>query len=101
MAEAPVAPVVEDKAPAAVPVDVTPPPRTPRIKSAAKKRATARTTAKVPRTAVKETPAVAADPSPRQRREETLMQCRAHGYDARQCIERACTMTRYGLACKG
>jgi hypothetical protein len=44
---------------------------------------------------------VAATPSPRQRREETLMQCRAHGYDARQCIERACTMTRYGLACKG
>jgi hypothetical protein len=29
------------------------------------------------------------------------MQCRAHGYDERQCIQRACTMTRYGLACKG
>jgi hypothetical protein len=29
------------------------------------------------------------------------MQCRAHGYDARQCIERGCTMTRYGFACKG
>jgi hypothetical protein len=58
-------------------------------------------TAKARRTAAKETPPVAADPSPRQRREETLMQCRAHGYDARRCIERACTMTRYGLACKG
>ena len=44
---------------------------------------------------------MAADPSPRQRREETLMQCRAHGYDARQCIERGCTMTRYGFACRG
>ena len=91
----PVAPAVEDRAP--VPVDVTPPRRTARAKTAAKKR----TTEKARRATVPEAPPVAANPSPRQRREETLMQCRAHGYDARQCIERACTMTRYGLACKG
>jgi hypothetical protein len=46
-------------------------------------------------------PRAAAEPSPRQRREETLMQCRAHGYDERQCFEHACTMTRYGLVCRG
>jgi hypothetical protein len=40
-------------------------------------------------------------PSPRERREETLMQCRAHGYDERQCFQHACTMTRYGFVCKG
>jgi hypothetical protein len=40
-------------------------------------------------------------PSARQRHEETLMQCRAHGYDERQCLERGCEMTRYGFACKG
>ncbi|MFJ1467104.1 hypothetical protein [Massilia orientalis] len=93
----PVAPVIEDKAPAAAPVDVTPPRRAARHKTTVKKQGTA----KARRTATKEAPPVAADPSPRQRREETLMQCRAHGYDARRCIERACTMTRYGLACKG
>jgi hypothetical protein len=87
--------VVDDKPPA--PVDVSPPRRTPRARTAAKKRSTA----KVRRAAVPEAPPPAANPSPRDRREETLMQCRAHGYDARQCIERACTMTRYGLACKG
>jgi hypothetical protein len=37
----------------------------------------------------------------RQRREETLMQCRAHGYDERQCFQRGCEMTKYGFACKG
>jgi hypothetical protein len=96
----PVAPVAEDKTPAPVavaPVDVTPPRRPLRTTSAARKRAAA----KARRAAVEDAPPVAANPSPRQRREETLMQCRAHGYDARQCIERACTMTRYGLACKG
>jgi hypothetical protein len=93
----PVAPVIEDNARAVTPVDLTPP-RTLRDKPAARKR----TTAKARRTPAKEGALpVAADPSPRKRREETLMQCRAHGYDARQCIERACTMTRYGLACKG
>lgn len=44
---------------------------------------------------------VPAEPSPRQRREETLMQCRAHGYDQRQCDRRGCTMTPYGFACRG
>jgi len=39
--------------------------------------------------------------SARQRREETLMQCRAHGYDQRQCDRRECEMTRFGFACKG
>jgi hypothetical protein len=41
------------------------------------------------------------EPTARQRREETLMQCRAHGYGERQCVERGCEMTRYGFACKG
>ena len=91
------APAVADKAPAAAPVDVTPSRRPPRTERAAKKR----TAAKTRRAAAADTAPVPATPSPRERREETLMQCRAHGYDARQCIERACTMTRYGLACKG
>lgn len=39
--------------------------------------------------------------SARQRREETLMQCRAHGYDQRQCDRKNCEMTRFGFACKG
>jgi hypothetical protein len=104
----PVAPVVEDKAPepaepvAAAPVDVTPPRRAARTRTMEKKPAENKpTTVKTRRTTAQDAPPVAATPSPRQRREETLMQCRAHGYDARQCIERACTMTRYGLACKG
>jgi len=41
------------------------------------------------------------EPSARQRKEENLMQCRAHGYDDRQCVQRGCEMTRYGFACKG
>jgi hypothetical protein len=41
------------------------------------------------------------EPSARQRREETQMQCRAHGYDERQCLQRGCEMTRFGFACKG
>jgi hypothetical protein len=41
------------------------------------------------------------EPSARQRREETLMQCRARGYDDQQCLERGCEMTRFGFACKG
>ncbi|WP_156328213.1 hypothetical protein [Massilia sp. WF1] len=51
----------------------------------------------------KRTQAAATDsaPSARQRREETLMQCRAHGYDERECLARGCEMTRYGFACKG
>jgi len=37
----------------------------------------------------------------RLRREETLLQCRALGYDEGQCIRRGCQMTRFGLACRG
>jgi hypothetical protein len=37
----------------------------------------------------------------RQRREETLMQCRAHGVNDRQCLQRGCEMTKFGFACKG
>jgi hypothetical protein len=40
-------------------------------------------------------------PTPAQRREETLMQCRVLGYDARECTRRGCMMTRFGLACPG
>jgi len=39
--------------------------------------------------------------SDRRRREETLLQCRALGYDEGQCIRRECEMTRFGLACRG
>jgi hypothetical protein len=80
-----------------VPVDVNPPRRASHQASPARKRAAAKARHARPQ----EAPPVAATPSPRERREETLMQCRAHGYDERQCIQRACTMTRYGLACKG
>jgi hypothetical protein len=94
----PAPPVVEDKAPvAAEPANVTPPRRTPRNRPTERKRITA----KARRAPTQDAAPVAAEPSPQRRREETLMQCRAHGYDARQCIERACTMTRFGLACKG
>lgn len=32
---------------------------------------------------------------------ETLRQCRAAGYHAKQCLERSCVATPYGIACKG
>lgn len=32
---------------------------------------------------------------------ETLKACRAHGYHAAQCIKRACSVTKYGFACRG
>lgn len=41
------------------------------------------------------------EPTPDQRRWETLMQCRALGYDERECRRRGCMMTRFGLACPG
>lgn len=63
---------------------------TPQVQQASPKRSAARTNS----------PGASAS-STRLRREETLMQCRAHGYDARQCAARACTMTRYGFACRG
>ncbi|MGX4640408.1 hypothetical protein [Massilia sp. SYSU DXS3249] len=31
----------------------------------------------------------------------TLKACRAYGYDAAQCVKRACSITRYGFACRG
>lgn len=46
-------------------------------------------------------PAAERGMSARQRREETLMQYRALGYDERQCVRRGCAMTRFGLACRG
>jgi hypothetical protein len=84
-----------------VPVDVNTPRRTSPHASLARKRAAAQARHAQAQSQAQERPSTAAMTSPRQRREETLMQCRAHGYDERQCIERACTMTRYGLACKG
>jgi len=71
------------------PADIAPPPK--RQRSHARKRVKAEASAM----------AGGAEPSARQRREETLMQCRAHGYDERQCLRRGCEMTRYGFACKG
>jgi hypothetical protein len=31
----------------------------------------------------------------------TLKACRERGYDAAQCVKRACSMTRYGFVCRG
>lgn len=95
-------PPAADATPAAdartvVPVDVDPPRRAARHATPARKHAAAKSR----RAQARDEPPASATPSPRQRREETLMQCRAHGYDERQCIQRGCTMTRYGLACKG
>jgi hypothetical protein len=53
------------------------------------------------RTVASSEPKPPAEPTDRRRREETLLQCRAHGYNERQCIQRSCVMTRFGLACKG
>lgn len=71
------------------PADIAPPPK--RQRSHVRKRVKAEASAR----------ATKAEPTARQRREETLMQCRAHGYDERQCLQRGCEMTRYGFACKG
>jgi hypothetical protein len=73
----------------AEPDTAAPPPK--RQRSQARKRPKAEASAAIPDSG----------PSARQRREETLMQCRAHGYDDRQCVQRGCEMTRYGFACKG
>jgi hypothetical protein len=78
-------------------VDLDPPKRAARHAAAARKKAAA----KAKRAPVQEARPAPAEPSPRERREETLMQCRAHGYDERQCIRRGCAMTRYGFACRG
>jgi hypothetical protein len=60
-----------------------------------------RAAARQRRTVASSQPKAPAEPTGRQRREETLLQCRAHGYNERQCIQRGCVMTRFGLACKG
>lgn len=78
-------------------VDLDPPKRAARHAAAARKKAAA----KAKRPPAQEVRPAPAEPSPRERREETLMQCRAHGYDERQCIRRGCAMTRYGFACRG
>lgn len=31
----------------------------------------------------------------------TLKACREHGYDAAQCVKRACSVTKYGFFCRG
>jgi hypothetical protein len=81
-------------------VDLDPPKRAARHAAAAAARK--RAAAKARREATQEdVRPVKTEPSPRERREETLMQCRAHGYDERQCIRRGCSMTRYGFACRG
>jgi hypothetical protein len=80
-------------------VDLDPPKRAARHAAAAAARKKAAAKAKHP--PVQEVRPAPAEPSPRERREETLMQCRAHGYDERQCIRRGCAMTRYGFACRG
>jgi len=79
-------------------VDIDPPPR-PRAHPRPKPHV-----ARAPIPAHKPAPApvrAAAGPSPRQQREETLLQCRAWGYNERQCVARGCQMTRFGLACRG
>ena len=52
---------------------------------------------RLPKTA----PAPAATPARADSMAETLRLCRAAGYHTTQCIERGCTATRYGLACRG
>jgi len=54
-----------------------------------------------PRVSSADAPAADGEPTPSQRREETLMQCRVLGYDERECTRRACAMTRFGLVCPG
>jgi hypothetical protein len=78
-------------------VDLDPPKRAVRHAAPVRKRAAAKAR-RAPTPEVRPAPA---EPTPRERREETLMQCRAHGYDERQCIRRGCAMTRYGFACRG
>jgi hypothetical protein len=88
---------VTDRTVKSVALDAEPAPAPRRARSQA--RSQARKQGKPQQEARARTPD--AEPSARQRREETLLQCRAHGYDERQCIQRGCEMTRYGFACKG
>jgi hypothetical protein len=105
----PAAPAVQPAAPVPAPevapaasrsvatVDLDPSRRAARHAAPVRKRAAA----KARRAPTPEARPAPAEPTPRERREETLMQCRAHGYDERQCIRRGCAMTRYGFACRG
>ena len=34
-------------------------------------------------------------------RAATLSACRVHGYNAAECVERACSVSRYGFSCRG
>jgi hypothetical protein len=69
--------------------------------SAKRKHAATRKQTKTVASAAGQEGARTGERSYRQRYEETLMQCRAHGYDERQCLQRGCEMTRFGFACKG
>jgi hypothetical protein len=80
--------------------EIEPPKRAPRQAATARKRPASKTP-DAQTHATPSAPRAAAEPSARQRREETLLQCRAHGYDERQCFRHACTMTRYGFVCRG
>lgn len=55
------------------------------------------------RTAAKAPPRRAPPPAPTRESQmaETLRQCRAAGYHAKQCVKRGCVATPYGIACKG
>lgn len=92
--------------PASAQDTTTPPPETATADSAEEQAAPrvrrhARHTRKREAPVIATAPRAPAEPSPGQRREETLMQCRAHGYDERQCFARGCEMTRFGFACRG
>jgi hypothetical protein len=98
--QAPVPAVAPASSRSVATVDLDPPKRAARhvVAAAARKRAAAKARREATQEDVRP---VKTEPSPRERREETLMQCRAHGYDERQCIRRGCSMTRYGFACRG
>jgi hypothetical protein len=85
------APIGADRTVVAVALDAAPAPQPKRSRSHAGKQRRADTSVDAREN----------ERSHRQRSEETLMQCRAHGYDERQCLQRGCEMTRYGFACKG
>ncbi len=84
-------PVFADRSVVPVATDVDPPAKPKHKRNRTVRRAQADTSAEAGEN----------ERSYRQRYEETLMQCRAHGYDDRQCLRRGCEMTRYGFACKG
>jgi len=98
-APTPATPAVLSPPPAAAssPADAAPPAATPPAAPSAEDSRQDRAASRV--TAAKAAPENG--PAGRRKREETLLQCRALGYDERQCIRRGCEMTRFGLACRG